>query len=86
MNNTLSRSFAMMQLARPVRISVKKRVSWRLYIKWFNRYIKDGMIGTIVKIGETPEGESLDVITTNVKIEKAGGHKRTLIVESEPIF
>ena len=78
--------FILKKISRPVRISVKKRVAWRLHKKWFNRYVKCQYIESVITFANKTEEESAKFIVTSVKIEKAGRHKRDFIMNCKPIF
>ena len=71
-------------LTRPARISPKKKVSWRLVKKWFNRYEKPELLKrTLVAVGN--DGTKFDVQITNVRIKKELNHKRSYIYVGFPI-
>lgn len=70
---------------RPKPVHTKKRVKWRLASKWFNRYEKQFLIGKNIMVDCSEPGNSFISEITDVKIKKAGGHRRTLIVKSRPI-
>ncbi len=64
-------------LTRPAQVSPRKKVTWRLVRKWFNRYEKPTVIGREI-IAVSKDGKTqLKARITNVRISKAGGHKRS---------
>lgn len=69
-------------LTRPAHISPKKKVSWRLTKKWFNRYEKPAVIGREIMAVSKDGKTQLKVRITNVRISKAGGHKRSYEFET----
>ena len=71
-------------LTRPAQVSQIKKVSWRLTKKWFNRYEKPRFIGRTV-IAEAKDGSRYQMQITDVRISKAGGHKRDYNFQCKPI-
>lgn len=69
---------------RPEHVSPRKKVSWRLVKKWFNRYEKPRSIGGLIGV-DTKEGTQIKARITDVRISKAGGHKRTYDFTCAPI-
>ena len=64
-------------LTRPAQVSPRKKVAWRLVRKWFNHYEKPTLIGRSV-VAVAKDGKTrLKARITNVRIYKAGGHKRS---------
>lgn len=71
-------------LTRPAHISPKKKVSWRLVKKWFNRYEKpEWLKRSFVVVDKT--GKKINVQITHVRITKEGNRKRSYIFECKPI-
>lgn len=71
-------------LTRPAYISPKKKVSWRLVKKWFNRYEKpEWLKRSFVAVGK--DGTKINVQITHVRITKSGNHKHSYIFECKPI-
>jgi len=70
-------------LTRPAQVSPRKKVAWRLVRKWFNRYEKPTLIGRSV-VAAAKDGTQLPMHITNVRISKAGGHKRSYNFEAVP--
>ena len=68
-------------LTRPAQISPRKKVAWRLVRKWFNRYEKPTLIGRSV-VAVAKDDTQLPMRITNVRISKAGGHKRSYNFET----
>lgn len=71
-------------LHRPRHISPKRRVKWRLVKKWFNRYEKPDLLGRTILIQYRTGLSGLSELT-DVKIEKAGKHRRTYCISCKPI-
>lgn len=70
---------------RPKQVHPKKRVKWRLVSKWFNRYEKSFLIGMNIMVDSSEPGKSFISEITDVKIKKAGGHRRTFLIKSRPL-
>lgn len=70
-------------LTRPAQVSPRKKVAWRLVRKWFNRYEKPTLIGRDVVVSKDDKTQILMRIK-NVRISKAGGHKRNYEFEVVP--
>lgn len=70
-------------LTRPAQVSPRKKVAWRLVRKWFNRYEKPTLIGRSV-VAAAKDGTQLPMHIINVRISKAGGHKRSYNFEAVP--
>ena len=71
-------------LTRPAHISPKRKVSWRLVKKWFNRYEKpEWLKRSFVAVGK--DGTKINVQITHVRIIKEGNHKRSYIFECKPL-
>ena len=72
-------------LRRPAHISPKKKVSWRLIKKWFNRYEKPiWLIRTVMAVSK--DGKTrVQAKITSVKIHKAGGRKRDYSFTATPV-
>lgn len=69
---------------RPKQVHPKKRVKWRLVSKWFNRYEKLHFIGQFIKAEEVNGGDYLMSTIRDIRIKKAGGHRRTFLIDSIP--
>lgn len=70
-------------LTRPAHISPKKKVSWRLVKKWFNRYEKpEWLKRSFVAVGK--DGKKFNGQITHVRIIKNGNHKCSYIFECKP--
>ena len=69
---------------RPKQVPPKKRVKWRLVSKWFNRYEKRSMIGYTIMIDSAFGEDKILSMIIDVKIKKAGGHRRKFIIKSRP--
>lgn len=71
-------------LTRPAQVPPKKKVAWRLVKKWFNRYEKpntvDKQLTAVAK-----DGSLVNMVITDVRIEKAGGRKRNYSFQCKPI-
>ena len=63
-------------LTRPAHISPKKKVSWRLVKKWFNRYEKPVWLKRTVMAVSKDGKTRIQTRITSVKIHKAGGRSR----------
>lgn len=72
-------------LTRPAHISPKKKVSWRLIKKWFNRYEKPIWLKRTVMAVSKDGKTRIQVRITGVKIHKAGGHRRDYKFEATPL-
>lgn len=71
-------------LTRPARVSPKKRVSWRLRKKWFNRYQKPAWLGECV-VAVSKDGKTqIPLRIGDVRMLKAGGRSFTLSFASTP--
>lgn len=65
-------------LTRPAHVSPKKRVSWRLRKKWFNRYQKPVWLEQCV-VAVSKDGKTkIPLRIGDVRMLKAGGHSFTL--------
>lgn len=73
-------------LTRPAHISPKKKVSWRLVKKWFNRYEKPIWLQRTVMAVSKDGSQKVNAQITDVRISKAGGHKRNYTFTCEPII
>lgn len=62
-------------LTRPAHISPKKKVSWRLTKKWFNRYEKPQWLQRSITVVSRDGKTQVTAQITGVKLYKAGGHK-----------
>lgn len=71
-------------MTRPAQVPAKKKVSWRLTKKWFNRYEKPGFIGRTV-IAEAKNGSRYQMQITDVRISKAGGRTRNYNFQCQPV-
>lgn len=71
-------------LTRPERVPAKKKVSWRLTKKWFNRYEKPRIIGRTA-IAEAKDGSRYPMQITDVRISKAGGRTRNYNLKCQPV-
>lgn len=72
-------------LTRPTQVSPRKKVAWRLVRKWFNRYEKPTLIGRDV-VAVSKDGKTqIPMRIKNVRISKAGSHKRSYEFETVPI-
>lgn len=72
-------------LTRPAHISPKKKVSWRLTKKWFNRYEKPEWLKRTVMAVSKDGKTQMQARITNVRITKAGGHKRDYTFTCSPV-
>lgn len=72
-------------LTRPVHISPKKKVSWRLIKKWFNRYEKPIWLKRTVMAVSKDGKTRIQARITSVKIHKAGGRKCDYTFTTTPI-
>lgn len=72
-------------LTRPAHISPKKKVSWRLIKKWFNRYEKPVWLKRTVMAVSKDGKTRIQAKITSVKIHKAGGRKRDYSFTATPI-
>ena len=63
-------------LTRPAHISPKKKISWRLIKKWFNRYEKPIWLKRTVMAVSKDGKTRIQAQITSIKIHKAGGRKR----------
>lgn len=72
-------------LTRPAHISPKKKVSWRLTKKWFNRYQKPVWLKRTVTADSEDGKTQVLARVTGVKISKAGGHRCTYTLKDKPI-
>lgn len=72
-------------LTRPAHISPKKKVSWRLIKKWFNRYEKPLWLTRTVTAVSKDGKTQVRARVTGVKISKDGGHRRTYTLDAKPI-
>ena len=69
---------------RPAQVPPRKKVAWRLVRKWFNRYEKHLAIGATVLIDQK-DGQQIRARITDVRIRKAGGHRRSYKYSLTPI-
>ena len=73
-------------IVRQAHISPKKKVSWRLTKKWFNRYEKplwlNHSIMAVSKDGKTQVPAQI----THIQIHKAGGHNSKYSLTAAPIW
>lgn len=72
-------------LTHPAHISPKKKVSWRLTKKWFNRYEKPIWLQRTVTAVSKDGSQKVNARITDVRITKAGGHKREYTFTCTPI-
>lgn len=72
-------------LTRPAHISPKKKVSWRLTKKWFNRYEKPIWLQRTITAVSKDGSQEVNARITDVRITKAGGHKREYTFTCTPI-
>lgn len=72
-------------LMRPAHISPKKKVSWRLVKKWFNRYEKPVWLKRTVMAVSKDGKTRIQARITSVKIHKAGGHTREFLFTTTPV-
>lgn len=71
-------------LTRPAHITPSRKVKWRLVKKWFNRYEKPRLIGSRM-MAQAPDGYRLPIEIADVRISKAGGHRRNISFTAKPI-
>ena len=69
---------------RPTHISPKKKVSWRLIKKWFNRHEKSEWLKRCVRAVSIDGKTQLYARITGVKICKTGGHTRDYSFTASP--
>lgn len=69
---------------RPTHVSPKKKVSWRLIKKWFNRYEKSEWLKRCVRAVSKDGKTQIQARITGVKIRKAGGHMRDYSLTANP--
>lgn len=72
-------------LTRPAHILPKKKVLWRLTKKWFNRYEKPIQLQRTVTAVSKDGSQQVNAQITDVRISKAGGHKREYTFTCKPI-
>lgn len=87
MNKRTSKNLrnALKPSTRPIQVSPRKKVAWRLIRKWFNRYEKPSLIGMHI-IATSQDGMAhISGCITNVRILKGGGHTRAYDIQAKPL-
>lgn len=72
-------------LTRPAHISPKKKVKWRLVKKWFNRYEKATWIDRFFTVTSL-DGTTTKMRVIDIRLKKAGGHKRDYDFTAVPMI